>query len=66
MGSHIENVAELQNENTMLRNEIENLKQIIEQKDEKIAELEMKVNETPHEMTRKDVTSIIKNFDFDI
>lgn len=50
----------------MLRNEIENLKQSIEQKDEKIAELEMKVNETPHEMARKDVTSIIKNFDFDI
>ena len=42
------------------------MKIIIEQKDEKIVELEIKVAETPGDMTRKDVTSIIKNFDFDI
>ena len=61
-----EKFAELQNENASLRNEIENLKQIIEQKDEKIIELEIKINESPKEATGKDVASIIKNFDFDI
>jgi aspartyl/asparaginyl-tRNA synthetase len=58
---------ELQAANANLRSENEELKQTIEQRDEKIVELEIKLQETPgNEMSRTNVQSIIKNFDFDI
>ena len=58
---------DLQAANANLRSENEELKQTIEQRDEKILELEIKLQETPgNEMSRTNVQSIIKNFDFDI